>query len=127
MVLGVSTPASFSPNLLSSRFLSSFVSPIFLAPWRRIILAPGLLSLILPRSLSLILPRPLSLLGLALVISYETEEFSILDEFLNQDSEISALLGKVASGVVKRVEFVSILLSRMYSRSCEVPHTPDLF
>jgi len=119
MVLGVSTPASFSPNLLSSRFLSSFVSPIFLAPWRRIILAPGLLSLILP--------RPLSLLGLALVISYETEEFSILDEFLNQDSEISALLGKVASGVVKRVEFVSILLSRMYSRSCEVPHTPDLF
>jgi hypothetical protein len=33
---------------------------------------------------------------LALVINYETEEFFVLDEFLNQDSEIFALFGKVA-------------------------------
>jgi hypothetical protein len=60
------------------------------------------------------LPRPLILPGLALVIYYESEKFSILDELLNQDSKISALLSKVALSVVKHTKFVSILFFHIF-------------
>jgi hypothetical protein len=39
------------------------------------------------------------------------EKFPVLDKLLNKDSEISALLGTVASGIMKCVELVFILFS----------------
>jgi hypothetical protein len=113
MTLGVPTSASFSLRLLSSRFLPSSVSPIFSMPWKGVISRPRPLILILPRSLILVLSRPPILPGLALIICYKIEKFFILDKLFNQDLEISTILVKVASGIVKRSKLMFILLSHV--------------
>jgi hypothetical protein len=113
MMLGVPASTSFSLRFLSPGFLPSSVSSIISVPWRGAISEPRFLILILTRSLILVLQRSLILPGLALIICYKTEKFLVLDELLNQDSEISALVGKVASGIVKCVELVFILLSHV--------------
>jgi hypothetical protein len=113
MMLFIPASTSFSLRFLSSRFLHSSVSPIVLVPGRGAISVPRFLILILPRSLILVLPRSLILPRLTLIICYKTEKFSVLDKLLNQDSEIFALLGKVAPGVMKRAELVFILFSHI--------------
>jgi len=92
--------SSFSPGFLPARLLPSSVSLIVS------VLRGG--AILAPRLLFLVLSRPLIMPGLALVICYEKEKFSIFDKLLNQDSENSALLSDMASSVMKRVEFVSI-------------------
>jgi len=108
MMLGLPAFTSFS-----LRFLPSSVLPIVLVPWKGAISVPRFLILILPRPLILVLPRSLILSGLALIINYKTKKFFVLDELLNQDSEISELIGKVALGVVKHAKLVFILLSHV--------------